>query len=519
MTDLKYSGEWFLPESNVKLSGRLAIDGENKIISLELYGEQYLDGSSVFINKPERDKRYRSKEHNHSYETQHIVILGTTRTLITLFNCQWDGTEEIGENTYLIKYQAKFAFFDAHIRSLADLHIESGTFIYPYLSSWFDGFKSMNKLDYASPNEFKLMDEDEKDDPVSIPVTDNLRLVFFDQINRHMKEFGVHHETKFQKYLNLEYTEPASFQNLLMDAAHFKRLLEFSHGKPLRNKLLKIKIRTDKLLNYNRPSYNPKEVDTIHLDVANFTLHKGEDVFKHTQHQNYMLFSAWNLDVKELKDVIQKWFINESMSSIYDFYLDSNNWFNHSDAQLSPVMFKNRFLNIVQGIEAYHREVLGRKTEQKNSDQENENQLRKAEFDLKKNLILESLEKGSELKEWFNSHFKYKRFIEKDMGLENMLRSVMSQFKENLNQIFGKSQVLDFFPRYASTIRNRLSHGNNHKEIPGKELPIFFHAGQIILAMCIMFSLDIKDIPEKITSYDLFARHISQIRNTELQFR
>ena len=43
--------------------------------------------------------------------------------------------------------------------------------------------------------------------------------------------------------------------------------------------------------------------------------------------------------------------------------------------------------------------------EQLSSDKEKENQLRKAEFDLKKNLILERLEKGSELKEWFNSHY------------------------------------------------------------------------------------------------------------------
>ena len=124
------TGEWFIPESNLKLPGRLLFDDENNKIILELFGDKYLDGNPIIISDPDRDKRYHSKLYNHNHERWHSVVLGVANGYITLYKCSWEGVQDIGKDLYSVKYKCDFVFFNIHAISVDDLLIESGTFIF-----------------------------------------------------------------------------------------------------------------------------------------------------------------------------------------------------------------------------------------------------------------------------------------------------------------------------------------------------------------------------------------------------
>ncbi|MEJ7681118.1 MAG: hypothetical protein WKG06_25350 [Segetibacter sp.] len=147
-----------------------------------------------------RDKRYNSKNFNDSFKEHHSLVVGEARGLITLYDCQWDGTEEVGKDLYLIKYKAEFAFFGVHISSIDQPIIKSATFIFPYLSSWYDGWESVNKLSIFEDREFSLSDRINNEHVVStITIRTNFNLVLYDEYSRRLKEVGIHHEVKYQK--------------------------------------------------------------------------------------------------------------------------------------------------------------------------------------------------------------------------------------------------------------------------------------------------------------------------------
>ena len=328
----------------------------------------------------------------------------------------------------------------------------------------------MNKIDVSDNKQFQFSGSFSNEHSAEfIGIRKDAQLCFYDSVSRNMKDFGIHHEIKYQKFAKFKYIKGIHFADMVQDATIFGKLLEFSLGKPLKKKLLKIRINTKGLLEYQKEFNNENSVEVL---IGNFSLFKGENVKSHSQHSNFMLISSWKLEVLRMRLIIQKWFSNESFFAIYDIYLDSNNWFQDSDILISNVMYNNRFLNIVQGLEAYYRKITDTSVSKDQALKKNER--KKDEFNLKKQEILKKLEKGSELKEWFNSNFNYKPPSKKEVKLEDILRNLLSSFDGILIPIFGKNEIIVFFPKYASAIRNTLSHGSHIKTNQGEALRVFF---------------------------------------------
>jgi hypothetical protein len=63
-----------------------------------------------------------------------------------------------------------------------------------------------------------------------------------------------------------------------------------------------------------------------------------------------------------------------------------------------------------------------------------------------------------------------------------------------------------------------LSHGEQERTSQGEALHVFFQVGQILLAICILRTLGVKDIGQKITHYDDFQRIIYHVKHTRLKF-
>ncbi|MDQ6890738.1 MAG: hypothetical protein M3Z56_10735, partial [Bacteroidota bacterium] len=330
-----HNGEWYVPGNGYKSPGRLRFKDNSKKIILEIFGDKYIDGAPVINSSEGRDPRYNSKNYNDDFRELHLLVNGKTLSDITLYNSRWNGTEDVGKDLYLIKYEVQFAFFGTHIAAATDLFVRSATLIFPYLSTWFDGGESLNKLKEIEHKKFSQYGYwNNKGEVTPIQVKEGLQLNIFDEFSKGREVLGVHRSVKFQKKIDFNYNVHVPFSQLLGDVGLFGRLLEFCHGRPINKKLLTVQF--DKS-----------------CSVGNYTLHDGEDVEKHSQHQNYMLLSKWIMDRQKLESVIKKWFANTSYDSIYDIYSDSNNWFHNTSAILSNVMFNNRFLNIVQALESY----------------------------------------------------------------------------------------------------------------------------------------------------------------------
>lgn len=512
MKESLHTGEWFLPDGNSKLPGRLIFDNKKKKISLELFGDRYIDGEPMIKNIDNRDKKYNSKNFNDSFKEYHSLIIGEAHGHITLYNCQWDGTKELGNDIYLIKYIAEFAFFGVHVNSIDQSIIKSATFIFPYLSSWYDGWESVNKLSVFEDREFSLSDRINNERVAStVTIKTGVNLIFYDEYSKLLREVGVHHEVKYQKFIKFQYDISVSFKEMINDVFVFASLLKFSLGKPLKKMLTEIEINKENVITYDS---NFHKENFIRIPVGNFSLHKGEDVIRHSMHQNYMLISRWKMEIEDLQSVIKKWYSNELFFSIYDLYIDSNNWLQNTTAMLSNIMFNNKFLNIVQGLEAYYRKGL-KQTIPNRTQIEQE----RKEFEKKKMKILLSIKKDDkELKQWLNSNFNYKSKERLQPKLESILTVLIESLNDILIPIFGKNEIIDFFPKFSSKIRDDLSHGLNEKTSQGNVLHLFFQTGQILLTICILKSLDVKDIGEKIKGYNTFSRYIDEIKRSKLVF-
>jgi len=206
MSNPFHKGEWFLPGSKLKLPGRLLINETDRTIRLELFGNRYLDDQPIIIHDTERAKKYHSKNYNENYATTLPFILGKAAGLITLYRCQYFHVEDISNELYIIQYEAEHIFWGAHIGSSESFLIRSATFIYPYLSSWYEGEASVNKLrrdDYPSP---LAKPRPPLEEPIS--VTDGVSIRLSESYNKRSQNIDNHEEVRYQLYLTFCYDTP-----------------------------------------------------------------------------------------------------------------------------------------------------------------------------------------------------------------------------------------------------------------------------------------------------------------------
>lgn len=308
MKDYDYQGDWFLPGSDKKYPGRLSIDEESKLIVLEIFGNNMIEGTVI--------KNLFDYERHHF----HSLILGECAGEVTLCNCTWSRTQVIGKGMYQIEYRAQFLFHAVHIIN-SDFLVQSATFRYPYLASWYDGWQSLNKIELDETTEFGIRADLGEGKPDNIAVTQDLTIALYDKVSRQMIEIGVHHSVKYQKNIAFEYSNAVPFKKLIYDSAIFKKFLEFSFGKPISHKLNAIQV--PKEFVSSERSYQFQNQESITCYVSSYEFHKGKDVNKHDRHQNYMLVSRWNCSKDELNHIVKNWYANTHLHNIYDYYIDS----------------------------------------------------------------------------------------------------------------------------------------------------------------------------------------------------
>ena len=457
MDRIEYTGEFFLPGREKKYPGRVVGDEERNELILEIYGNETIEGNEIEKNILNSNLVY-----------HHQIILGNTThpQNITLLKCKWHGTKQIGKSIFIVSYRIETIILNALIKSNSELKFDYITISIPYVSSWYD--------DWPSTNKFLISPESKGEETNSISINNNLSINFIDFTSSNSLEFGKVKETNTKKYVQFKYVNGEHFDVIISDVVRFTKLLEFSLSEQIHFKLIDSIIKKRYTI---ASDTNFSDLDTVYILFKNFFFVHKQDVDKHYIHQNKMLISRDGLGKNQLNNVIANWFINKAYYHIYDFYLDSNNWFEGTGAVLSNVMFNNRFLNLIQALEDYHRKT----NEVLNPD--------KAEFDKNKKEVLKLLNKKSSLKKWANDRLNYNKLP----SLKERIESLIRKSDDITSKLFEDKNIFKNFPQLAKKYRNFLSHGDLKGTFQGEELHKLFFMAQVLLAIFILKSLKLKN--------------------------
>ncbi len=311
-------------------------------------------------------------------------------------------------------------------------------------------------------------------------ITENMDFIFIDFFGEHYN-MSDKREIKFKKYLKITFNTPVHFKELLSSSCYFLNLLEVC--------LLKRTTFTMHRLTFEDGAY-PHVVDNIYeiskksSKVLNYSLNKGQKVVDGFFHQNDMLISKWKFSEDALDNVIRLWYANRNYSHIYDYFIDSHHWKIGEDLFLTNVMFNNRFLNMLHGIEGFHELFYGRA--------KYENTI----FEFNKGEALKLI-KNPHLKQWLNNNLNPPKH--NYQSLKNKLNHLIDEFEPFFKLRFGSNMVVtkEFFLR-AAKYRNILSHGLQKSTYQGEEFNKLFLAIQYLLTFCILKSLNIDSVKKTI---------------------
>lgn len=447
-----YKGDWYLPKSKEKLSGELTINSNLKKITLELYTNIYLTGEPIINNKIEKTN-----------QKQFELILGESQQKTTLHNCVLRSASSIGKNLHKITYEVEFMFFNIHLIKISDLKINKVEVKYPYLSTFFDGWKSIKNFDDKTESNIKSK-------PIS--VTEKLELILVDKYFKKITKLEEGFEMKYSKSIIFQYSDGETFNEVIRNLYKFSKLLSFSTNEDTYFNLNSIVIPSEQIENYDK--YCLIDKGLCQTSIINFSHHRHSEIDKTSLHQNFMLFSKWTFEENKLNDLIKMWFNNKQLIPIYDFYIDSNNWFKGKSIILSNVMFNNKFLNLIQGLESYY--DINDPDFIKDNDTFTKN---------RQKLINEI--KDIELKNWALKNIKFPRTA----TLTDKLDYFITRFKEIIKQINGIESFIENFSTEATRYRHELSHGRIEMTYQGKDFHKIYSFSKVLLCFCILESLNI----------------------------
>jgi len=474
----EHSGEWYLPGGK-KFPGQLIINNKKETIILEIFGAEFIEG--VTIDPP--------NTYPHHF---HSVILGDNITA-TLYNCHWLGCSEIGKNLYRITYRIEYVFTGVHFKN-PELTVRYGSFIFSHLATWFDGDEFHDKLKgkqglYIN-GEHVAQDMLKTDE---IKINDELTIYFQDKVRESIDKTDTSYKVLYEKFTHFQYSVDKPFAALLKDAVTFLKLLSFCFGKPMN--FFIVYVGADRyMLSSNGNDYlNDKAPVQVH--VNNYTLKKGKKIEIHSYHSRHMALSGETCSREEMKQIIINWFANEKFYNIYEYYLDSNNWMQGTKARLSNIMFNNRFLNLIQGLEDYFRENF--ETALTQADRQ--------EFERKKSNVLKSITDPA-VKKWLNNTFKFTGYP----TLEEKLTKIVTETSEDLSKLFEGISI-DWFAKSATQFRHKLSHGMAKEINLGRELHRDYHTAQVLLGVCILRSLGVAKLKERVAYYSRFEDAANEI--------
>jgi hypothetical protein len=470
----KYNGKWFIPQSEIELPGILTIDETTFNQILKIYSKIDFKGDSLALENFE-PRDFPTICGNYGNDNK-----------ITLNDCAFNSATPIGDDIYEIIYKPTFSFLGGILINDTETKIIQLTCTFPYFSSWFD----TNQLYFGSHSS----NEDIKDDFIERMRPALSKDKLFDEININ-DDFSIIIERKYQleawafnkdvkaeikHFVHFRCQVSKSFNEFKKLAYRFMELIKLSTGKLMQVNFLSVTINKDELYDYSKYLINNN--GDVYIAITHFNNQLKRNLIESDYiHQNYMLFYGGTSRTDKLKQTIVKWFETyDKFSPVYNNFLDTFEWFQNTDANLSQVMFNNRFLNLVQALESYHAFSFPEMRDEG-----------KAEIRDKARELLKEITNRNDAK-WLIKRI-YPRHISLSQRLRDLLCNELNMITE---EIFINRQKKNDYIEEIRIIRNKLSHGEK-VDFNSEEVSDYYYKTLIILLSCILTNLGFSQIEIK----------------------
>ena len=481
---IKHTGKWFLPHSSIELSGKLVINRQKNQAELKLYSSCDINGIEI------KSDIYTPQDYN--------TICGRCDLSyqFTLTECRFKSASYFIDNLYEIVYEPNFTYTGGVFFNGDKTLATQLTCKFPYLSDWYD----TNQLFFGSY--FQTPEEDQL--KRAIPIENLKTIIIIDssfsiEIERHYEQHDFSLSTEvsleIQHSVNFISIKPITLGELKKKAYSFMKLMMLALGKQIYTNFTSVIVDSNELEKTEKPLRN-------RLNIIYFSDYLKRNIveIKNT-HRNSMLFYGGNGNHDKLNQVIKNWYNSyDEFSTIYDIYLDTFEWFKDTDIVLTEVMFKNRFLNLIQALESYHSLT---DFELKNEE--------KTIITEKAKTLIENLE--AEDKKWIIERIS-PLHITVNVRLKKLICSELSTVT---SEFFNSVSEKKSFIFKIKKIRDDISHGNK-VILDSNEVSEYYNKTLLILLSCILKNLkytneEILNLFSKTHSYSNRILYLKKMKN------
>lgn len=396
---------------------------------------------------------------NKYYDVINAEISGT---LFCFYGC----ILKKGRNKVKAIYEVEGYFEGVHLDNLNDVLVKSYSFRVQ---------NSVLKLFEAEFSNLKINELRE----TSVKINDVVTLQYKScLIKKEYKEEYVNKEILSHRF-TFSYENEVNLEDVYNHLNIFKQFLDFSissettiYPNSLVIKSSDVVLKNDKRIINPNVIYNDEYVSLFNK-TKRFISNKNADD-KELRKAVYNSFFKYD----KIFTVLKQWFNNEKYRTIYYLYIDSNDWLENTDRLLSNVMFNNRFLNMIQGLEYFHLAYTGI-SEIDNELFDNSGKVETIK-ELEKILEPDLFERTKTL---FGKN-KQKRKIHLNERIDGL-------FDLNENLIHGL--FYDNFSKETRKFRDDLSHGKTECINQGVNLELRFYQAKYLLLCCILKTLNLED--------------------------
>ena len=449
MENIEYSGYWWLPsDPDKKIAGTLTFTNDEGI-KLQLM-DSFLQ---LIVGSFTRELVSTTGELKSTPDVP--IILGfADRNIITLCDSTIFSSE---------LYYSKFALIGRYFTKPDELLFNQARVEYSYLSDWADlpRIREETKLPYQDKEE-------------------ELRFIYTrpETIEGTTKDgkFSLDYSYSNKHFVNIDFKQFVSFIIQPNEELSFKDFhSKFIH--PLNNFITFATDRTNcitELKLYSRHGHllhrvNSRDIlDEIPIEAIYQTIYPERKKTDKLLIKPKMLFSLSDIKIKsDFSSILEKWFDSwEKLDSIFNLFFS---------IRYKPDMYlENKFINLVQAAESYHRRRINRQI------------LPDDEYKKRRKAVLDSLDSLSdEYKQWA----KEKLQLKNDPGLKQRLIDLTELIPEVTNQLINDKE--SFYAKITAT-RNDFVHDNktkNKKSAKLEELPDLIELLSFILQACFLMEL------------------------------
>jgi hypothetical protein len=419
--------------------------------------EENNDGKEVILEV------YNSGNHDYEFQSYHKIIhIEECGNYFTFFSCQ-----SITKSNIKVSYKVEGYFRDVLINSLESIKVKKYSVQLPkYLNCIFESKEFIeDDLNYSYEYLCKI--------------NNNFSIQYKSSIKK--SKIG-NYSVSYELFILLDfiYVEEVDLEIVYNDLNILKQFFDFNSGiknyiEPssiiiINNEDIKV---SDRILN------SFEEQNHLHLSLFNnrFFINTIDDKKKLAGY-NFRAFFNFRNEKEEIFRVIKKWYENEKYRVVFQYYIDCNDWLQGSNRLISNVMFNNKFLNVIQALENYHRITFGDETKNIGYDTDFSKNLNSL------NLILKN-ENNEELKKWICNKLKGINKEKREFTLIERLEKI----KESCDIM--KDIDFSFSSKKTKKKRDSLSHGNINDIFQGRELDVYYNYSLLLLLFSIFKTLEI----------------------------